>query len=207
MKIEWLGHDAFRITTDQKVIYIDPYQLKKHEPKADLILVSHAHFDHLSKEDLDKLVKDSTVIVGPKAVVSELGRGVALAPGESKEFDGIRVTAVHAYNVNKFSSPGNPFHPKGEGVGYVLEIEGQKLYHTGDSDHIPEMEGLEPDIVFVPVSGTYVMTAEEAVQAVKAMRAKKAIPMHYGAIVGSEDDARKFASLADIEVEIMQKVE
>lgn len=202
--IEWLGHDSFRLSGDGKVVYVDPFQLRSHEPAADLILITHDHYDHLDAEEIEQLRRDSTVVAGPEAVASQLTGCVALKAGEERELAGVRVRAVPAYNVNKFRSPGQPFHPKGQGLGYVIEIGGESIYHTGDSDAIPEMEGVQPDVVLIPVSGTYVMTAEEAVEAVRLMKPKKAIPMHYGAIVGSDKDAQKFAELADVPVEILQ---
>lgn len=205
LMIEWLGHDSFRLSGGGKVVYIDPYQLRSHEPPADLILITHAHFDHFDAGEIEQLRRDSTVAAGPEEVAAQLPGCQVLKPGDERELAGIRVQAVHAYNVNKFRSPGQPFHPKGDGLGYLIEIEGERIYHTGDSDAIPEMEGLQPDVVLIPVSGTYVMTAEEAVEAVRAMRPKKAIPMHYGAIVGSEEDAQRFAQLTEVPVEIMRQ--
>ena len=154
---------------------------------------------------IDRLSTDRTQVVGPRGVAEELPGCIELKPGDERELAGVKVRVLPAYNLNKFRSPGEPFHPKGLGVGYVVEIEGESIYHTGDSDRIPEMDGLEPDVALIRVSGTYVMTAEEAAEAVHAIRPKRAIPMHYAAIVGSEADARRFAELADVEVEILSK--
>lgn len=205
VKIEWLGHDSFRLSGGGKVVYIDPYELRRPEPPADLILITHAHFDHLDTAVIERLSKDSTVIGGPEAVATQLSSCEVLTPGEERELAGLRVRALPAYNVNKFRGPGLPFHPRGEGLGYVVELEGERIYHTGDTDLIPEMEGVEPDVALVPVSGMYVMTAEEAAEAVRVIRPRRAIPMHYAAIVGSDEDARRFARLAEVPVEILPR--
>lgn len=204
VSIEWLGHDSFRIGGAGRVVYIDPYQLRRHEPAADLILITHAHQDHLDVGEVEQLSKDSTVVAGPEDVARQLPASEVLMPGEERELAGIKVRTLPAYNVNKFRSPGQPFHPRGEGLGYVIEVEGETIYHTGDSDLVPEMEGVQPDVVLIPVSGTYVMTAEEAAEAVRTIKPRRAIPMHYGAIVGSEEDAQRFAQLAEVPVEILQ---
>jgi L-ascorbate metabolism protein UlaG (beta-lactamase superfamily) len=117
----------------------------------------------------------------------------------------VQIEAVPAYNVNKFREPGKAFHPKGESrLGFVVEMDGTTVYHAADSDLIPEMQHIKCDIALLPVSGTYVMTAEEAAQAVAAIKPKIAVPMHYGAIVGSSSDAEKFKSLVkDCQVEIL----
>ena len=204
-KIEWLGHDSFRLRGEGPVVYIDPYKLERPEPAADLILITHDHHDHLDPEALAALRKDGTVIAGPHAVATQVGGCTEVKAGEERELAGVRVKVVPAYNVNKFRNPGEPFHPKGLGVGYLVEMDGETIYHTGDSDAIPEMEGLQPDVALLPVSGTYVMTADEAAEAARAIRPRRAIPMHYASIVGSDADARRFAELAQVPVEIPPK--
>jgi L-ascorbate metabolism protein UlaG (beta-lactamase superfamily) len=129
-----------------------------------------------------------------------------LQVGENTQVDGIEVEAVPAYNVNKFRSPDNPFHPEGTGVGYVVTIEGKRIYHAGDSDQIPEMATVRGvDVAMLPVSGTYVMTAQEAVEAAREIQPQVAIPMHFGAIVGSRADAEAFQQAASCRVEILEK--
>ncbi|MEM2053599.1 MAG: MBL fold metallo-hydrolase [Nitrososphaerota archaeon] len=203
VKISWLGHDAFRLK-DDKTIYIDPYKIKGKE-MADIILITHEHFDHLSVEDINKVSSEKCVIVAARSCANQLGRVKAkeikyVKPGDELEIDGVKIKAVYAYNVAK------PFHPKDAGgVGYIVSMKGVSIYHTGDSDFIPEMKGLTVDVVLVPVSGTYVMTAEEAASAANTIMPKLAIPMHYGAIVGSEKDAERFKKLAKCEVKILNK--
>ncbi len=191
-KIVWLGHDCFRIDAS-RCIYIDPYQIQDTQP-ADVILVSHDHFDHCSPEDVAKVQQPATIIVTEKDSAKKLTGDVrVVTPGERLELDGLAVEAVPAYNTDK------DFHPKANGwLGFVVEIDGVRIYHAGDSDHIPEMKDLSVDIAMLPVSGTYVMTAAEAIEAALAIQPKVAIPMHYGAIVGDNNDALTFRdALAD----------
>ncbi|MBW3013458.1 MBL fold metallo-hydrolase [Candidatus Woesearchaeota archaeon] len=212
MEIKRLNHDCFKIKTeDGKIIYTDPYKIKKDET-ADLILITHDHFDHCSPDDVKKVAGEKTIIVTNNSCKSKLGaeckkiqKIVAIEPGESCDADGIKIKAVHSYNVNKFKSPGNPFHPKGFGIGFIFTAEGKNIYLAGDTDAIPDMKKLgDIDIALLPVSGTYVMTAEEAADACNNMiKPKKAIPMHYGDIVGSSRDAEKFCELVSCETEIV----
>ena len=186
--ITWLGHDGFLIKGDGKAIVIDPFKVRQCEP-ADIILITHEHYDHCSPEDIQKIQKASTVIVTEADSAKKLSGDVRVVrPGDKLTVSGIPIEAVPAYNTNK------SFHPKENAwLGFVLTVDGVRIYHGGDTDLIPEMDSLEADIALLPVSGTYVMTAEEAVQAAKAIKPKLVIPMHYGAIVGSADDARRFS--------------
>lgn len=196
----WLGHDGFRIVAGGKTIYIDPFQLGKAQHNrndADIVLISHNHFDHLSMDDLKHLIGKKTSVVAAeecldklKAVRAAEVKGVA--PGDRVTVQGVPVEAIAAYNTNK------NFHPKADKkVGFVITLNGTRIYHTGDTDDIPEMSAVKPDVALVPVSGTYVMTAAEAARAVneKIKPKKLAIPMHYGSIVGSERDAETFKQL------------
>jgi L-ascorbate metabolism protein UlaG (beta-lactamase superfamily) len=204
--IHWLGHDTFRIEND-KTIYTDPYELKGTPPKADLILITHDHFDHFSPNDVAKIAKDDTVIVTIVAVAQKLKGNVRVVkPGDSITVLGIPIEAVPAYNVSKFRSPGVPFHPKATGhVGFIITVGGQRIYHAGDTDVIPEMDDIETDIALLPVGGTYTMTADEAAQAANRIRPKVAIPMHHSAIVGSIKDAERFRDLCEMEVAILSQ--
>ena len=208
--IVWLGHDGFKLKKD-KVVYVDPYKLGAKPEPADLVCVTHEHFDHLSVDDLKKVVTPATTVVTiavcEKAVKALKPRSVkVVAPGDRMIVDGVKVEVLPAYNTNKFRSPGNPFHPKADGkVGFILGIGGVRIYHAGDTDEIPEMAGAKGvDVALLPVSGTYVMTAEEAVKACNAIQPKLAIPMHYGAIVGSAAEAEAFRKAAKCRVEILQ---
>ncbi len=208
LKIEWLGHDSFRLSADDKVVYIDPWKLTKDTPKADLILITHDHFDHFSEDDIQKVSKPTTVVVAPAHEGAQKLKGNVRTARWNESFTAadVAIEAIPAYNLNKFREPGKVFHSKEYGgVGYILTLGGQRIYHTGDADHIPEMAKVKCDIGLVPVSGTYVMTAEEAAQAVNEFKPGKAIPMHYGDIVGSRQDAENFKKLAKVPVEILDK--
>lgn len=205
LRIGWLGHSGFRIG-NSKTIYIDPYQIKSRE-LADILLITHGHYDHCSPEDVRKISSENTVIVTTKACKDKLSglnvRFVTVEPGKKFKVDDVEVEATTAYNVNKFRSPGMPFHPKGEGVGFVLRMNGIHVYHAGDTDFIPGMKEIKADITLLPVSGTYVMTAEEAAKAANVIKPEIAIPMHIKSVVGTEEDAKRFKELAECEVEIL----
>jgi len=209
VKITWLGHDGFRIE-DGQVTYIDPFKIEG-GPKANLVLVSHEHFDHLSLDDLKKVTGSNTVVVAHAQSKSELSKlnvkeVKVVKPGDKIKVGDVSVEALPAYNLNKFREPGKVFHPKEDGkLGFILTVKGVRIYHTGDSDHIPEMKGLRPDIALVPVSGTYVMTSQEAVEAVASIQPKVVIPMHYGAIVGDRKDAEALQKQVKCEVKILEK--
>jgi L-ascorbate metabolism protein UlaG (beta-lactamase superfamily) len=204
--IHWLGHDSFRIEAEGLVIYIDPYRLPAGNlPQADLILITHHHGDHCSPEDVARIQGGETIIVTvPDAAPKLTGHVIQVKPNETIQVQGITVQTVPAYNTNKFRSPGNPFHPQQMNlVGFVLTLEGLRLYHAGDSDHIPEMAQTRADIALLPVSGIYVMTAEEAAQAAADIRPQIAIPMHVGADIGSPAMAETFKSLCPVPVVVL----
>jgi L-ascorbate metabolism protein UlaG (beta-lactamase superfamily) len=199
--MKWLGHSGFLIQAAGKALYIDPYKIPQGLPQADIILISHEHYDHCSIEDINKLKKNETIYITEKKAAKEVrGRVTVLQPGEQTEIDGISVTAVPAYNTNK------KFHPRQNGwLGFVVTVEGVRIYHAGDTDHIPEMKDIDTDIALLPVSGTYVMTALEAAQAALDINPVVAVPMHCGSLVGTMDDAKTFADAlkGKIRVEIL----
>jgi len=199
--IIWLGHASFCIEGKKLVVYIDPWKLSNTKKKADLILVTHEHYDHCSADDIEKIKKGNTLIIAPNECEAKLGKIKAVKPGDSLTVNDIKIEAVPAYNTNK------KFHPKENGkVGYILTIDGQRIYHAGDTDFIPEMSRLgNIDIALLPVGGIYTMAAEEAVKIIKP---KLAIPMHYGDIVGEDEDAKRFKELAEkagFKTEILKK--
>lgn len=209
LKISWLGHDSFKIKNGKTVI-IDPFKIRPTSDKADILLISHEHFDHFSLDDIKKVVNENTTILTIPVVKKELsGLKVkevkAVKPGDKLKLGDVSVEVVPAYNLNKFREPGKVFHPKEDGkAGFIIGINGVTVYHAGDTDAIPEMKGLKPDVALLPVSGTYVMTPEEAAQAAKMVEPRLAIPMHYGVIVGTEKDAQKFKQLTTVEVQILK---
>jgi len=198
ISIDRLNHDCFKLKAQNKVIYLDPYQIQ-HNEGADIILITHEHADHLSLQDIEKLLKPGTTIVTIpecQSTLSRIGQKISqvvlIEPFQKKEVQGITIETIPAYNINKFRSPNMPFHPKQDGrVGFIVTLNGKRIYHAGDTDCIPEMQQLKNiDIALLPVSGTYVMTVEEAVQAVKMIKPKIAIPMHYAAVVGTQRSSK-----------------
>lgn len=210
VKITWLGHDGFRIQNSQ-TIYVDPFKIEGAGPKADIVLISHEHFDHCSIDDLKKIVGPNTTIIAHHQSKDELSKLKSkeikiMKPGDKTKIGALEVEAVPAYNVNKFREPGKVFHPKEDGkLGFVLTVNGIRIYHAGDTDHIPEMKATHPEIALLPVSGTYVMTVQEAAEATAAINPKLVIPMHYGAIVGERKDAEAFQKLVKCEVKILER--
>lgn len=209
--IEWLGHSGFRIDAEGATIYIDPYRIPA-GPPADVILVTHGHYDHYSPQDIERIHADHTWLVAP-AAVAELagGRVASIAPGELVELEpvkGVEVAALAAYNTSKRDAEGKLFHPREAGsVGFELNVRGERLYHAGDTDVIPEMDAVVGvDVALLPVSGTYVMTAGEAAEAARRIQPGAAVPMHWGQHIGTREDAEEFAERAPVDVWIMEPV-
>jgi len=209
--LEWLGHAGFRIRAGRSVVYIDPYRVPEDAPKADLILITHGHYDHFSPQDVELLSNDTTWLVGPPAVAERVtGRVHSIAPGELLDDElvrGVGVAAVAAYNTSKRDAEGRLFLPREAGcVGYDVNVRGERIYHSGDTDVIPEMDNVTGvDVALLPVSGTYVMTADEAAEAARRIQPRVAVPMHWGEHIGTEADARTFAERAPVEVRIMER--
>jgi L-ascorbate metabolism protein UlaG (beta-lactamase superfamily) len=209
--VEWLGHSGFRIRAGRATIYIDPYRVGEGAPPADLILVTHGHYDHFSPRDIQALSQKGTELIAPAAVAERVGgRVVSIAPGvvvEPEHVRGVAIRAVAAYNTSKRDAEGRLFHAREAGwVGYDLNIRGERLYHAGDTDVIPEMDEVAGvDVALLPVSGTYVMTAEEAAEAARRIQPRLAVPMHWGDHIGTAADARTFAHLTPVPVAIMER--
>jgi len=190
--IHWLGHASFRIEDNGKQLYIDPWKLPEKTPPADVIFITHSHYDHFSPQDIDKISKEGTIIVATKDVAQSLKRKiVTVVPGEEYEVAGLKVQTVAAYNLGK------QFHPKQNNwVGYCITLStGQRIYHAGDTDFIPEMRKVVCDIAFLPCGGKYTMDAKEAAAAANVFKPKAVIPMHWGDIVGSTEDVQQFQKL------------
>jgi L-ascorbate metabolism protein UlaG (beta-lactamase superfamily) len=198
--LSWLGHDSFRIDYPL-MIYLDPWRITPENPLADIILVSHEHHDHCSPEDVERLHQEGTAIIANPSAASKLkGQVTVMCAGDSLNVKGVQIDAVPAYNLEKH------FHPKSAGhVGYILTIDGERLYFAGDTDFIPEMRVLQCDIALLPVSGVFVMDAVEASRAAEAIGARISIPMHYGAgVAGTIADAEKFRSMCTVPVILLE---
>ena len=213
--INWLGHAGFLIK-DSKVIYIDPYKIKDRLEKADMILITHSHYDHCSVADISKIIKEGTKIIVTADCQSKITKFdipikiEIIEPGQELIFNGLKISALPAYNTDK------PFHPKREGwVGYLIKMDNVLVYHAGDTDIIPEMQKLtgykqhgKHLVALLPVGGRFTMSAEEAAEAAKLIKPTLAIPMHYGSIVGDEDDAKEFVELCKeegINADVLEK--
>lgn len=180
VRVKWLAHASFQINGNGKVVYVDLEQHSKPADKADLILVTHSHTDHCDLAKINQVRKDDTVVIAPADCAQKIGGTVkTLKSGEKTTVGGVKVKAVEAYNYKRFRSPGNPYHPKGLGVGYLITVEDKTVYHSGDADFIPEMRQLgNVDVALLPSGGTYTMDNEEAASAAIAINPKVVIPMH-----------------------------
>lgn len=205
--IQVLCHSSIKIN-EGKVIYFDPFKIDKQYNDADIIFITHDHYDHYSEEDIDKVIKPDTVIVIPEGMqVKLLKKGVknsniiTVEPERTYVAEGLKFETVPAYNVNK------SFHPEDNGwVGYILEIDGIRYYIAGDTDINEENKRVKCDIAFVPIGGTYTMDFKEAAELVNEIKPKVAVPIHYGSIVGTSEDAINFQKLLNPEIKCKIKI-
>jgi L-ascorbate metabolism protein UlaG (beta-lactamase superfamily) len=205
-RLHWLGHASFRLD-GPPTIYFDPWQLKGAPPQADVVLVSHEHHDHCSPDDIKRVTGPGTVIVASAGAAQRLNGDVRqVSPGQRIQIGELEIEAVPAYNVNKFRAPGVPFHPREAGhMGYVVTVQGERLYFAGDTDHIPEMSNLQCDVALLPIGGKYTMDAEEAAQAAKNIGPRVVVPMHWGSgVVGTLADVERFRSLYDGDIVVLE---
>lgn len=192
MRLEWLGHASFVLEGDIR-IYIDPFKISG--KPADIIFITHTHADHLDPESLERIVTPETMIVCSSDAVGSLSSFgaeiIPLEPGESTLVRGVHVKATHAYNLDK------EFHPsENDWLGFIITVADLTVFCTGDLDDLPELYGLSCDVLLLPVSGTYVMDANQAAHFAEHIEYRRAIPMHFGSIVGTVEDAERFVSLA-----------
>ena len=209
--LHWIGHASFYIDVNGRNIFIDPFDIRANNiPKADMILITHAHFDHCSKKDIDRIIKpDTYMVTAPDCLNKAQYRHTTIAkPGFNESVSGVKIEAIPAYNNNDKRLS---FHPRSnDWVGYIITIDGKKLYHAGDTDYIEEMNSLENIYAaMLPIGGKYTMDVDEAVMAAKAIGADMTIPMHYKHLLGkqgSEAAEKKFA--ADIKgAKVMKEVQ
>ena len=199
--IEVLCHSSIKINKE-KVIYIDPFKIEKNYNDADIVFITHDHYDHYSEEDIDKIKKEDTIIIAPEELLTKLLRKgfrkdsiITVEPNKKYMIQGMKFETIPAYNTNK------QFHPKENGwVGYIIEIKGVRYYIAGDTDITEENRRVKCDVAFVPVGGTYTMDFKEAATLVNEIKPKMAIPIHYGDIVGTKQDAIDFSKLLHPEI-------
>ena len=217
ISLDYLGHSGFLIQAQNKILAIDPYNTSSKVPKADIILITHSHYDHCSIKDIEKLSKPNTTIIIPVDAQSKITKikeiqMEIIEPGDNVEIANIKIQAIPAYNVDK------SFHEKKEGwLGYIIKTDSTIIYHAGDTDKIPEMRSLtgygkhgNQFIALLPVSGKFVMTPEEAAEVASLLSPDLAIPMHSGAgIAGTLEDAKHFVELCKevkIKAQILEKI-
>ena len=194
--IEVLYHSSIRMSKN-KIIYIDPFKIDKNYNDADIVFITHDHYDHYSEEDIDKVINENTTIIVPEELLTKILRKginknavVTIEPNKEYMVQGIKFETIPAYNTNK------TFHPKeNDWVGYIITLDGIRYYIAGDTDITEENRKVKCDVAFVPVGGTYTMDFKEAAQLINEIQPKIAVPIHYGSIVGTEKDATDFIKL------------
>jgi len=205
-RFTWFKQSAYLWRGNGITVYIDPWGVTE-KAGADLIFITHAHFDHFSKDDIEKIRTDKTRIFAPRDVANELkGNVTPVRPGDSIDAAGVKGRTVPAYNV---AAERLQFHPKAnQWVGYVLTLGSHTYYHAGDTDHVPELNALKTDVAFLPVGGTYTMDVREAAGLAKAIKPGLAVPMHYGYAAGSARDGERFAKEAQpVSVQTLKPVQ
>lgn len=207
--IEVFTQSSIRIRSSIGTIYVDPFQMKEEPHDADYVLITHQHYDHFSVEDIRKVVKNETILVVPeqmeddaREVERDVSSIVTVKPGVYREIRGLEIETIPAYNTVK------PFHPRrAEWVGYILRIEGKRIYIAGDTGATREAKQVKCDIALVPIGGTYTMDPKRAAELINTIRPEYAIPTHYGSIVGKQTDGQTFAGLVKSPVKVVEKIQ
>ncbi len=207
--IEVFTHSSIRIKSSSGTIYVDPFHIREEKHDADYVLITHSHYDHFSIADIRKVIQDSTIMVVPasmeddaRELAPDVKDIVAVTPHEHKEINGLEVETTPAYNTVK------PFHPKrAEWVGYILCVDGKRIYIAGDTGATKEAKQVKCDIAIVPVGGTYTMDAKRAADLINIIKPEYAIPMHYGSIAGKQSDGQTFASHVKSPVKVVEKIQ
>ncbi|WP_026515220.1 MBL fold metallo-hydrolase [Butyrivibrio sp. LB2008] len=207
--IEVFTQNSIRIRSDSGTIYVDPFRMKEEPHDADYVLITHSHYDHFSIEDIRKVVGKKTLLVVPEKMEDDAGELrpdvkdiVTVKPGIYKEINGLELETVPAYNTIK------PFHPKrAEWVGYILRLDGKRIYIAGDTGATKEARQVKCDIALLPIGGTFTMDAKKAADLTNLIRPEYAIPVHYGSSVGKKSDGQTFASLVKGPVKVVEKIQ
>ncbi|MCD4823423.1 MAG: MBL fold metallo-hydrolase [Phycisphaerae bacterium] len=200
VEITWINHASFRLADGQAVVYIDPWKIAAQPHDADMVFVSHSHYDHFNPEDVARVSSEATTVLASADVAAELPAARAISPDQSQTVGPVTIQAVAAYNIGK------KFHPQAnQWCGAVITLGSRRIYYAGDTDQIPEMNDLgDIDLAMLPIGGTYTMTADEATEACKAIGCAAAIGYHWGDIVGDISDAETFKAQAPCPVTILQ---
>lgn len=206
--IEVFTQNSIRIKTDSVVIYVDPFEMVEEPHNADYVLITHQHYDHFSPDDIRKVAKDSTILVAPESMLdkareveADVKEIVTVKPSASFEINGLELETVPAYNNIK------PFHPRhSEWVGYIIMLDGKRIYVAGDTGLTKEARQVKCDIALLPIGGTYTMDAKRAAELANTIRPEYVIPTHYGSVVGKPSDAQTFASLVESPVKVVEKI-
>lgn len=201
-------HNSIRIGTEQGMVYVDPFEMTEEPRDGAFILITHDHYDHFSPEAIEKVANENTVLVVPekmdakaRKVAGIVGKIVTVRPNEKREIDGLQLETVPAYNILK------PFHPKSaEWVGYIVNANGKRVYVAGDTDLTKEAQEVKCDVALVPIGGMYTMDAKKAAELVNRLQPEVAIPVHYGAIIGSEEDRKEFEKLVEAPTRVELKI-
>lgn len=207
-RIEVFTHSSIRIKGNSFTVYADPFEIKNESHDADYVLITHQHYDHFSPDDIRKVIKDTTILVAPESMLDdarklegEVKEIVGVKPGVYREIKGLELETVPAYNALK------PFHPKhADWVGYIVMIDGKRIYIAGDTDETKEAKEVRCDIAMIPIGGTYTMDAKKAADLIDTIRPEYVIPTHYGSVVGKPSDAQTFASLLKSPVKVVEKI-
>lgn len=217
-EIRRLAHSSVLLKGDEKNIYIDPYRpdslsekiskLYEEPEKADLLLITHPHHDHCDPTTFQRLLSEKTKIIAPDSCEKKIDDDfISLQPAQTFSYDSVKIEATHAYNMKRKRDSGEPFHPKGEGVGYLVTVHDKTIYHPGDTENIPEMADIENvDIAFLPIDGTYTMDIDEAVEAAIVIGPKQVIPFHERD-AEPENFKKRLESKSEIKVNIVKEGE
>lgn len=198
-------HSSIRIK-GSRIIYFDPFKISSERHDADIVFITHEHYDHFSPEDIDKVYNEKTILVVPESmaeneILAKYKVKLIVSPGVKNSLDDVSIKAIPAYNIGK------PFHPKENGwVGYVVTMDETKYYVAGDTDITEEAKNVECDVAFLPCGGHYTMDYEEAATLANDIMPKVAVPTHYGSIVGDKENGKKFIELLDNSIEGIIKI-